>query len=66
MTAVLVEMLGVGGFNMDGSAELTVVNMDIDIQKSDVTLVISRETVASQFQNPTYVRPLYEKISNRY
>ena len=36
-TAMVVEvLLGVGGFDVDRSAEMTVVNMDIDIQKSDV------------------------------
>ena len=29
-------LLGVGGFNMDGGAELTIVNADIDVQKGDV------------------------------
>ena len=29
-------LLGVGGFNMDRGAELTMVNADIDVQKGDV------------------------------
>ena len=34
---MLVEvLLGVGGFNVDRGAEMTVVNADIDIQKSDI------------------------------
>ena len=29
-------LLGVGGFNMDKGAELTMIDVDIDIQKGDV------------------------------
>ena len=37
MTAVVVEiLLEVGGFNMNRGVELTMVNADIDVQKSDV------------------------------
>ena len=37
VTALVVEVfLGVGGFDVDRGAEMTVVNTDIDIQKSDV------------------------------
>ena len=37
MTAVIMEIfLGVGGFNMDRGAELTMVDADIDIQKGDM------------------------------
>ena len=36
VAAVIVEiLLGVGGFNVNRSAELTVVDMNIDVQKSD-------------------------------
>ena len=33
---VVVVLLGVGGFDVDRGAEMTVVNMEIDIQKSDM------------------------------
>ena len=37
MTTVVVEiLLGVSVFNMDRGAELTVVNVDTDVQKSDL------------------------------
>ena len=37
VTAMVVEvLLGVGGFDVDRGAEMTVVNMDIDVQKSDM------------------------------
>ena len=37
VTAVVMEiLLGVGGFNMDRGAELTMVDADIDVQISDV------------------------------
>ena len=35
VTAIVVE-LGVGGFDVDRGAEMTVVNTDIDVQKSDM------------------------------
>ena len=37
VTAMVMEiLLGVGGFDVDRGAEMTVVNTDIDIQKSDL------------------------------
>ena len=37
VTAMVVEvLLGVGGFDVDRGAEMTMVNMDIDVQKSDM------------------------------
>ena len=37
MTAMVVKvLLGVGGFDVDRGAEMTVVNMDIDVQKSEM------------------------------
>ena len=37
MTAMVVEvLLGVGGFDVDRVAEMTMFNMDIDVQKSDM------------------------------
>ena len=37
MSAVIVEiLLGVGGFNMDRGAELTMIDADIDVQKGDM------------------------------
>ena len=33
---VVEALLGVGGFDVDRGAEMTVVNMDIDVQKSDM------------------------------
>ena len=37
VTAVVVEvLLGVGGFYVDRGAEITMLNMDIDVQKSDI------------------------------
>ena len=37
MIAMVVEvLLGVGGFDVDRGVEMTVVSMDIDIQKSDM------------------------------
>ena len=37
VTAMVVEVLfGVGGFDVDRSVEMTMFNMDIDVQKSDL------------------------------
>ena len=37
MTAMVVEvLLGVGGFDMDRGAKMTMFNTDIDVQKSDM------------------------------
>ena len=37
VTTMLVEvLLGVGGFDMDRGAEMTLFNTDIDVQKSDI------------------------------
>ena len=37
VTALIVEvLLGVGGFDVDRGAEMTMVNTDIDVQKSDM------------------------------
>ena len=37
MTAVILEaLLGVGGFDVDRGVEMTMVNADIDVQKSDM------------------------------
>ena len=37
VTAMVVEvLLGVGGFDVDRGAEMTMVNTDIDVQKSDM------------------------------
>ena len=37
VTAMVMEvLLGVGGFDVDRGAEMTMVNMDIDIQESDM------------------------------
>ena len=37
VTALIVEvLLGVGGFDVDRGAEMTMVNMDISVQKSDM------------------------------
>ena len=50
VTAMVVEvvLLGVGGFDVDRGAEMTVVNTDINVQKSDM----GREVLSSEGVRP--------------
>ena len=57
MTAVVVKiLLGVSGFNMARGGELTVVNTDIDVQKSDV----GGGRVAGEVERIVTVKPFKE------